>query len=101
MTVNIEGEQGRLRVARPCAQHRSGREATRSRTVLIQITENRFFDSLPLCQSPNDWSRMLRPLAAARPRRPGGTAGPPNRLLLSEQLDHPRFKDSSTACRGT
>ena len=32
---------------------------------------------------------MARLLVAARPGRPAGTAGPPERLLLSEQLhDH-------------
>ena len=36
----IEDRQGRFRVARPCAEYRSGREATRGRAMRIQMAKN-------------------------------------------------------------
>ena len=41
-----------------------------------------------MCRSRYYWSRMEQLLVAARPGRPSGTAGPPDRLSLREQLGY-------------
>src|SRR5579863_1769817 len=83
------------RVTRPCALHRSGRAATRSRAIPVQFKIERLMTRwkcfLPFVHAQSVGrpacigTRMARLLVAARPRRPERDGGATQISLKSRQ----------------
>ena len=66
-----------FRVARPCAQHRSGREATRSLAMRTKTAQNLSFGKARRCASPAEIGRVWRSLLSLRdPAALPGRTGP-------------------------
>ena len=62
----IGGRQRRLRVARPRAKHRPGREATISDTIRVQLAQTPSFRKARNCAGPGAISRVWRSFLSLR-----------------------------------
>ena len=91
----IERRQRRLRVARPRAKHRPGREATSSDTIRVQLAQSPPFREMRKCGGPDTigrgWCSFLsfRDPAALRAF---GSAGPPDRFAAEGTRDDPQLQ---------